>query len=184
MTATLPARFDTSRTIAGLVLPSAGRESTRQSATRFDTGISKPPWGWRSFPPCRSRTASASSWRKRLSAKLEEIDGIMPPFVPSNTSHVHWLYHFRIATGAFRVDTGEFIDALNAEGLRCGPAMYYLIPYSHTFMEDREAILESLPNAREHLSNTVRWPWTDKYSDTDIEDMAAIVAKVAGAYRN
>lgn len=119
-----------------------------------------------------------------LSAKLEEIDGIMPPFVPSNTSHVHWLYHFRIATEAFRVDTGEFIDALNAEGLRCGPAMYYLIPYSHTFMEDREAILESLPNAREHLSNTVRWPWTDKYSDSDIEDMAAIVAKVAGAYRN
>ena len=120
----------------------------------------------------------------QLSAKLREIEGITPPFVPSNTSHVYWLYHFRVAAGSFGVDVGEFIDALNAEGLRCGPAMYYLIPYSHTFIEGREAMLESLPNARAHLSNTIRWPWTDKYSDADIDDIAAIIAKVAGAYRN
>jgi dTDP-4-amino-4,6-dideoxygalactose transaminase len=118
-----------------------------------------------------------------LSARLRNIDGVTPPFIPSNTSHVYWLYHFRVATESFCVDLGEFIDALNAEGLRCGPAMYYLIPYSHTFIEDREAALDSLPKAREHLSNTIRWPWTDKYSDADIADIAAIIAKVADAYR-
>ena len=119
----------------------------------------------------------------KLSARLREIDAVTPPFIPSNTSHVYWLYHFRVAVESIGVDLGEFIDALNAEGLRCGPAMYYLVPYSHTFIEDREASLESLPNAREHLSNTIRWPWTDKYSDADIEDIAAIIAKVADAYR-
>jgi len=119
----------------------------------------------------------------KLSAALGDVQGISTPVIPHNTSHVYWLYHFRVALDSFSVDIGEFIDALNAEGLRCGPAMYYLIPYSHTFIEDREAILESLPNAHAHLSNTIRWPWTDKYSDEDIGAIAAAIAKVADAYR-
>lgn len=119
----------------------------------------------------------------RLSQGLKTIDGISPPFVPSNTSHVYWLYHFRVDLSQFGVDLGEFIDALNAEGLKCGPALYYLIPYSHTFVKNREEILKRLPNAREHLSNTIRWPWTEKYSESDVDDIAAIVRKVADAYR-
>lgn len=61
--------------------------------------------------------------------------------------------------------------------------MYYLIPYSHTFIADREAMLDRLPNAREHLAGTIRWPWTEKYSDGDIDDIATVIAKVAKAYR-
>ncbi len=119
----------------------------------------------------------------KLSDRLHSIEGVTPPFVPAETSHVYWLYHFRIDLDRFDVGVGEFIDALNAEGLRCGPAMYYLIPYSHTFIADREAMVDRLPNAREHLAGTIRWPWTEKYSDGDIDDIATVIAKVAKAYR-
>ena len=66
----------------------------------------------------------------------------------------------------------------------CSTAMYYLIPHSHKFLPDREADLERLVNARTHLERTVRWGFTEKYTERDIDDMAAIVAKVTDAYRH
>jgi hypothetical protein len=43
--------------------------------------------------------------------------------------------------------------------------------------------LHRLPNARRHLEHTIRWTWTDKYSQQDVDDQTAMIGKVADAYR-
>jgi len=40
-----------------------------------------------------------------------------------------------------------------------------------------------VPNAKKHVETTIRWNWTDKYTDQDVEDMATILAKVTKRYR-
>ena len=119
----------------------------------------------------------------KLSDRLRSIEGVTPPFVPAETSHVYWLYHFRIDLDRFDVGVGEFIDALNAEGLRCGPAMYYLIPYSHTFIADRRQCSTGcrMPASTWRARSGGHGP--EKYSDGDIDDIATVIAKVAKAYR-
>jgi hypothetical protein len=93
--------------------------------------------------------------------------------------------------------------ALNAEGLPGGIAPYYLIPESHTFLRDHSHAFgtsdvpfcfrpreewprygeESVPQATAHLARTFRFTWTDKFTEQDVDDMAAIIAKVVGHLR-
>ncbi len=120
---------------------------------------------------------------EQLSAQLRAIEGVSPPYVPRGRGHARWLYYADFDLAQFDASLDEIVDALNAEGLSCGPAMYYLIPHSHTFLPDREQALQQLPNARKHLEGIVRWPFTQAYSNGDIDDIAKMVAKVADAYR-
>lgn len=89
----------------------------------------------------------------------------------------------RFDLAQFRVGLGELADALTAEGLPGSTARYYLIPDSHTFLPDREAILASLPNAVAHINSVYRWAWTDRYSEQDIDDIASIIRKVVHHFR-
>jgi dTDP-4-amino-4,6-dideoxygalactose transaminase len=120
---------------------------------------------------------------ERFTAKIEDIEGVITPQVPEGHVHLHWLYPLQFDLEQFRVDATQMGEALSAEGLKCSTAMYYLIPFSHKFLSDREADLERLVNARTHLERTVRWGFTEKYTERDLDDMAAIVAKVTDAYR-
>jgi dTDP-4-amino-4,6-dideoxygalactose transaminase len=141
-----------------------------------------------------------------LTAGLAGVQGVHPPYVPPGSSHLYWLYHIRLEPGAFRVGAKEFAAALNAEGLKgCGVAEYYLVPESHTYFQTKSGAfgrsgapwdnpanagsagvsydLHRLPNARRHLEHTIRWTWTDKYSQQDVDDQTAMIGKVADAYR-
>jgi perosamine synthetase len=140
---------------------------------------------------------------ERLTRQLREIPGVEPPYIPPGCSHVYWLYHVMFDPHAFRVPVAELAQALNAEGLPGGIALYYLIPESHTFLRDHRHALgtsdfpftfrapdewpvygaDSVPKAAEHLARTYRFPWTDKLSEGDIDDMATIVKKVVEFYR-
>lgn len=142
-----------------------------------------------------------------LSSLLDEIDGITPPYTPPGSDHIHWLYHVRLDLDQFSCSIWEFADALLAEGLTpgAGPAPYYLVPDSHTFMQKKAHVAgksgwpwdhpmnefakdikysaDMCPEAKEHVDTTIRWTWTDKHSAEDIEDMATMFAKVAEYYR-
>ena len=65
---------------------------------------------------------------KSLSRKIANIDGISPPFIPTGSDHVYWLYHIHIDLDRFRATADEIANAMTAEGLNCGTARYYLIP--------------------------------------------------------
>ena len=120
---------------------------------------------------------------QRFTAKIESIDGVMTPYIPDGCGHLYWLYNVQFDPEQFRVDATQMAEAMSAEGLNCMTAMYYLIPYSHKFLPDREKDLERLVNARTHLERTVRWGFTEKYTEQDLDDMAAIFTKVTNAYR-
>jgi dTDP-4-amino-4,6-dideoxygalactose transaminase len=138
----------------------------------------------------------------RLSARIREIPGVQPPQIPAGASHVYWLYHVTFDPSAFRVPVNEIARALSAEGLPGGLAPYYLIPESHTFLNDHAHALgrsdfpftfrprsewpkygaASVPKAAEHLARTYRFTWTDKLSESDVDDMATIIEKVANYF--
>ncbi len=149
----------------------------------FHLGRMEAALGLANLPGLREIVRRRNELADRLSEKVRSIDGVSPPYVPPNCGHAYWLYYLNFDLTRFGADIGEIIDALNAEGLKCGPAMYYLIPYSHTFIQDREEDLQRLKNARAHLAGMARWPWSEHYTDDDIDDVAEIVAKVANAYQ-
>lgn len=120
---------------------------------------------------------------ERLSDRLERIDGVIPPQLDVEGSHLYWLYHVQFEPEKFRVGPDQIERALNAEGLSGGFAMYYLIPYSHYFIKNREAELERLVNARAHLERTYRFGWTYKFTNRDVDDIAEVFTRVADAYR-
>ena len=120
----------------------------------------------------------------KLSAKLARIDGVCPPVVPRPGGHVYWLYHVQFELDRFRVGHDDLSRALQAEGLPTfsHSLMYYLVPHSHLFLDNREADLARLTNARTHLERTIRWSFPIKYTDQDLDDIAAMFGKVVEAY--
>ena len=120
----------------------------------------------------------------KLSEKIAAIDGVQPPCVPRPGGHVYWLYHMHFELERFRVGIEDISRALAAEGLPTitESVMYYLVPYSHHFLANREADIARLTNARSHLHRTVRWGFPIKYTDQDLDDIAEMVGKVVDAY--
>ncbi len=127
-----------------------------------------------------------------LNKRLEEVDGLIPLYIPPGCSHLYWLYALQLDLSKFKAGIWEISDALTAEGLSCSPAPYYLIPESHIFLKDR-VYLQGLnrmieygahlaPKAKAHLDRTIRWAWTDKYMEQDIEDIAIAIEKVLNYY--
>ena len=120
---------------------------------------------------------------ERLSEKLRQIDGVSPPVVPRPEGHVYWIYPVHFELERFTMGVEEIASALRAEGLSgIGSVMYYLVPYSHRFLPNREAEIERLENARGHLQRTLRWGFPFKYTNQDIDDIEAMFVKVVEAY--
>jgi len=131
-------------------------------------------------------TLPAQNARRRERAALltrlvSDIPGVHGPPVLPHTEPIYWLYFLRFDLAQFRVGLDELAAALTAEGLPGGTARYYLVPDSHTFLENRD--LSHVPNAVGLLNSAYRWPWTDRYTEADVADMAGMVRKVAAAYR-
>ena len=120
---------------------------------------------------------------EKLSAELDKIDGLITPQVTEKGSHLYWMYHVQFEREKFRVGMDQIERALNAEGLGGMFPMYYLIPHSHHFLENREQDLARLVNARSHVERTFRFSWTYKMTDDDIDGIADAFTKVTDAYR-
>lgn len=124
-----------------------------------------------------------------LNKIIEDIDGIIPIFIPEGCSHLYWLYALQLDTLKFKADIWQISDALNAElsGLSCSPSPYYLLPESVTFLSKKYPDIKygthMVPNAKIHISRVIRWMWTPKYTKRDVEDIGKAIDKVLSYYR-
>jgi perosamine synthetase len=146
----------------------------------------------------RRRTALAA----RLTEKLAAVPGVETPHVIAGSIPTWWLYFVRFRLEEFDADLDTLASALVAEGLPGGTGRYYLLPEALTYLRDRGHMYgqspfpfdyfpahdvpvygsEACPVAREHLSQVFRWPWTDRYTERDVDDMASMIARVAARY--
>jgi len=120
-----------------------------------------------------------------LNEKLEEVDGLIPVYVPPGCSHLYWLYALQLDLSKFKAGIWEVGDALKGEGIPCSPAPYYLLPDCVTFLSERYGIkygAHLVPKAKAHLDRTIRWAWTDKYTEKDINDITRAIEKVLNCY--
>ncbi|MEM2960611.1 MAG: DegT/DnrJ/EryC1/StrS family aminotransferase [Candidatus Bathyarchaeia archaeon] len=145
--------------------------------------------------------------RRELGAKLNkllaEIDGIIPCPIPDGGDAVYWIFPFIVEIEKFSVSLDKFAAAISAEGLSLSSARYYLIPDSHDLLNDlkhtytdvdkpggnsdnylgRTYSAKMTPKAKWYVEHMLRWNFTDKYTERDIEDIATIIRKVANRYR-
>ena len=143
---------------------------------------------------------------RKLTQLLKDVDGLLV-FQPSaGIDHVFWLYSIQLEMDKFHGSIDDIAGAMLKEGMRdCGTARYYLIPEAIAFQNQwrNEAATEEMtaakpavtkykysdcstgicPNAKRHLERTIRWAWTPKYTNQDIEDMSRIIRKVLDYYR-
>jgi len=119
-----------------------------------------------------------------LDKRLEEINGAIPIYIPEGCSHIHWIYALQLNASRFKAGIWEIGDALNAElsGLSCSPGPYYLLPDSVTYLSERYPNIKygahMVRNAKTHVDRVIRWFWTDKYTEQDINDIATAMGKV------
>jgi len=124
-----------------------------------------------------------------LDERLKEVEGTIPIYVPEYCSHLHWLYALQLDLSRFKAGIWEVSDALKSElsGLSCSPAPYYLLPDCVTYLSERYPNIrygaEMTPNAKAHLDRVIRWMWTPKYTEQDVEDIATGIEKVLTHYR-
>ncbi|HZT30098.1 MAG TPA: DegT/DnrJ/EryC1/StrS family aminotransferase [Bryobacteraceae bacterium] len=132
----------------------------------------------------------------RLSALLERIPGITPQAVPAGCKHSYFLYLFRLEREVLGCTVEEFSEALAAEGIPndartiTGGRPVYLYdvfqkrsafpgsdyPFSLT---DRIYRPGDCPVAEAAFDSWITMNVYETYTDTDLEEIAAGVQKVA-----
>ena len=131
----------------------------------------------------------------RLSEGISHVDGIDPAPVTPGARHSYWLYPMLVSGYA----AGEFARALVAEGIgasagyigdpifQCSAALAdhqtygdsgfpFYSPYTDRTFERAD---ELCPRTREVLRRLVVLPFNENYSESDIDDVAGAVCKVA-----
>jgi len=89
----------------------------------------------------------------------------------------------------FKADIWTISEAINAElnGLSCSPAPYYLLPESVTFLSRLYPNIRygahMVPKAKKHVDRVIRWTWTYKYTERDVEDIGRGIEKVLNYFR-
>jgi dTDP-4-amino-4,6-dideoxygalactose transaminase len=131
-----------------------------------------------------------------LTQRLETIEGIIPYRVPDGQEHSYWMYGFRVDPAQFSVSPAELAAKLNEAGIPCGQGKYYVLPASVPFLAEyvekgvypfnvpvasRKIDYDPLrvcPNATAFMDTYIRWLWTEKYTEQDVELMASIIREV------
>lgn len=148
----------------------------------------------------RRRVELASS----LMRKLSGIDGIIPLKITEGSMCLYWIFPIIFDIDRFKTDILTIGKALDGEGIKgCSHIPYYLITESHLCLKEGRNLYgrtkcpfdcpyqhrkitydtHNLPGAEKYVSRTVRWVWSDKYEETDIERIYLAVRKVAGYFR-
>jgi perosamine synthetase len=136
----------------------------------------------------------------RLTLHLREIEGILPPYEPSDVVHVYYKYVIKLDRRVIDTPASEFVAALRAEGIHCarryptplhrqpvfvehrgfgGTPAPFEPPWYHgqTSYTDTRPVAERLPN--DLVTITMR----PSYSNEDVDDIITAVAKVTAYYR-
>lgn len=131
----------------------------------------------------------------QLTRLIRGIPGIAVPDVPDGTRHSWWLYMLQVDEQKLGVRTQEFGEALIAEGVHAW--VRYIVEPIYTspvfagrrtygtsgypFGEHgRQNFAKGLcPNAELALSRTVAIHWNENYTESQVEQIAAAILKVA-----
>lgn len=148
----------------------------------------------------KRRAALAGGLMKRL----EGLDGLITLKIPEGSMCLYWIFPVMFDMDRFNTDIFTMGKALDAEGIKgCSHIPYYLITDSHLCLKERRNLYgktgcpfdcpyqhrkitydsNDLPGAQKYVSRTVRWVWTDKYSEGDIERIYEAIKKVADYFR-
>jgi len=136
----------------------------------------------------------------RLSNRLASVPGIIPQTVPSGCRHTYFLYLFRLDLKRLECSAREFSQALQAEGISnadhliTGGRPVYLYDIfqnrsafpgtEYPFSPDRYYRRGDCPAAEKAFEEWITMNIYENYSEADIDDIAAAVAKVAEWYSN
>ncbi len=144
----------------------------------------------------RRRSAAA-----RLTSLISDVPGVNPPKERPGCKHSWWLYALTIDEERIRVSPKEFAQALAAEGIGAGHGYIgkpiYMspvfqnratygtseCPFSCPFYgKDTRYSEDDCPNAVDILRKIITIPCNEFFTEEDIHDIAAAIAKVAEAY--
>lgn len=133
-----------------------------------------------------------------LNDKIRGVPGLIVYEVPEDRTHTYWMYGFHADEQSLAVSVSEIASQLREAGIPCGQSKYYVLPASVPFLAenvktgkypfgiptasrvidyDAERIC---PNAVTFMNSWIRWNWTEKYTEDDVEKMAAIIREVFG----
>lgn len=149
------------------------------------------------------RICAARNWAgDLLTRKIAGISGIKPPKVTDGGVHTYWLYALRIDEQALGMTKERFAEAVRAEGAPCSAGyigkpifLYEALRRQQVYGSSRcpfdcpkygsghviryeEGIC---PQTERALNEMVTIPISEFFEQQDVEDMATIIAKVAGA---
>jgi perosamine synthetase len=149
------------------------------------------------------RICAARNWAgDLLTEKIKKLKGVIPPKVTPGGVHTYWLYAMRIREEELGMTKERFAEAVRAEGLPCSagyigkPIFLYealrqqrIYGTSHCpfdcpkygsahVIRYEEGVC---PETERALDEMVTVPISEFLEEEDVEDMATIIAKVAGA---
>lgn len=131
-----------------------------------------------------------------LTERIREIPGLRAYEVPADRTHTYWMYGFHVEEERLAVGTAEIAAQLKEAGIPCGQSKYYVLPAAVPFLAEKAAkgvypfstppasrqidyeAKRICPNAVRFMDNWIRWNWTEKYTEDDVEKMAAIIRNV------
>ena len=140
----------------------------------------------------------------QLRQRLSEVDGIIPLEINKDTQCLYWIFPVMFDMEQFDTDIHTLGKAIAAEGVvGISSIPYYLITDSHLCLSGRKGLYgdtacpfdcpyqhrkleyntDDLPGAKTYVSRTLRWVWTDKYSEEDIERIYRCIEKVCRYFR-
>ena len=179
--------------------PGFGRKHvTRGLALRASQGAAATVLGnWEILP---RQVAARQKMAALLDGKLREIPGVLTYDVPEDRTHTYWMYGFRIDQERFDCPVDTLAQEMKEQGIPCGMGRYYVLPASVPFLAEyvdqgvhpfsvppasRKVDYDPdrvAPEAVKFMEQWIRWSWTEKYTEDDIETIAAVVRDVCGRH--
>jgi dTDP-4-amino-4,6-dideoxygalactose transaminase len=134
---------------------------------------------------------------RRLDALLADVPGVRLPRLPSGAHSAYWMYPLLVEPRVLGVNAADFAHAVRAEGVPLAsgyvPPLYTVpalaerrtygrsgFPYGAPQARPQPAYAPGLcPRAESMAARLCYLPWSQGYSDRDIDDVGRAVAKVA-----
>lgn len=138
---------------------------------------------------------------RKILPLIRGIQGVTPPTEHPWATHTYWKYPIQVDLSAFSVDMQNIADALKAEGIQSW-AGYTKVPiYQYDVLTVPRTFGKSgwpisgitgkkytygpglCPKAEKVLTEMLVLPWSEKYTETHLRDLAAGLAKVFEEFR-
>jgi dTDP-4-amino-4,6-dideoxygalactose transaminase len=140
--------------------------------------------------------ARRQRWCGALSARLEGTPGITLPMPTPGCEPSWWFYMMRAVPEELRADADQFAEALRAEGLPASahyitqPVYQYPIftqhsafPHGHHAYEAQTYEAGLCPNTEAILETCVILSVNEAYTETDLDETARAIRRVAAWFR-